>query len=275
MFKLYKTTTVGIIYAIANLLIFSSLKSQTLWLHQSMSKGISIEILRPDFKNGEDIGFITSTSFFTARFPISQTITVVGEIPFAVADFKNDQSSTEASLGNPYVGIELHERGAMYTTELGVRYPLIEPDFSSIEIFLSYITDFIDRAEAFLPEIIPFSGAIRYHNSAAFPLVINSRVATVVWVPKGDNGDNELWLLYSMQMGYKIAGTSITAGISGRWWASGEDGDFNDNSMHQAGLTATSRWGSFKPSLTFKLPLDQDLKDMIGYVLGINLSYFI
>lgn len=79
---------------------------------------MSIEWLRPSLK-GVNSSFLTSVLFATGRFPLSQRLTLVGDLPFAyfngdIERFRNipglQTSRSSTTIGNPYVGMEIQKK---------------------------------------------------------------------------------------------------------------------------------------------------------------------
>ncbi|MDZ7344110.1 MAG: hypothetical protein ONA90_06310, partial [candidate division KSB1 bacterium] len=89
----------------------------------------------------------------------------------------------------------------------------------------------------------------------------------------GGNGDATQWYLgYSAQIGYETQPFSASAGLTGRANLSEEGLDYGERSIHQLGFAANAGLGNFRPGIHFRLPLDDDLKESLDFVFGINLG---
>ena len=176
----------------------------------------------------------------------------------------------ETIIGNPYVGLEFRKPGSSVFTEIGGRIPVTPDDkFSASSIGGS--ADF-DRLEAFASDLLAITGKINYHNKNASNLVIRLRGGPTVWIPT-DEGDTELLLDYSAQVGYEGQQVSVIGGLTGRLIVTEEDLDFGERTFHHLGASASLNLGTVSPGIHFRIPIDEDLSDSIDSVLGLNLVF--
>lgn len=199
------------LFSLAIVLICSSLFdsqrifAQSIWLDKGHDKTISLEILKPDFDGDDNTTFATSASFLSGRFRATNNIFLVGEIPFAHlgvdSDFGRDDS--ENTLGNPYFGIELHGNNSPLYGEIGVRLPLAPDTDENEAAIVGLFTELVDRAEAFISDAIPISGAINYRHKNPTGFVLRLRGGSALWIETGEGDETELFLLYSVQAGYE------------------------------------------------------------------------
>jgi hypothetical protein len=130
----------------------------------------------------------------------------------------------------------------------------------------------VDRLEAFLPKTLPFSGMVNFHQVGPSGLAIRLRGGLSFWVftdKEAFDDDTELFASYSAQIGYESRQGSVMAGFTGRANLTTEDANFSERSVHQFGATASVGMG---PGVQFRLPLDEDLKDVLDAVFGIQLG---
>jgi hypothetical protein len=251
---------------------------QPIWLDRSTDKAITLEILKPNFSNGEGITFSTSAWFLTGRFAVGNTISVVGQIPYAYYGFDyNGSSESQDAFGNIYAGMEIHGRNSPVFGEIGVYLPTA-PNWdneSFAAAFLGIYTDLVDRAEAYSPEVTPVCGMINYYQKSAGGLVLHFRSGPSVWLDTGDNSDEtELYLLYAAQVGYAAPKVELLAGFSGRWWLSSGDAAENigEKTWHQLGFAGNIGLGNFRPGIILRVPIDEDYSDVIDFVFGLTLG---
>jgi len=268
----------------ATLQLTTSLSAQPIWLEQTSGNSIAIEVLKPNFKGDDDFTFISSALFLSGRFSLGGNLIFVGEVPLAHAnldDIKIVDPSTgetifeldfesETIIGNPYVGLQFHKPGSNIFTEIGGRIPVTPDDkFSASSIGAS--ADF-DRLEAFASDLLAITGKINYHNKNASNLVIRLRGGPTVWIPT-DEGDTELLLDYSAQVGYEGQQVSVIGGLTGRLIVTEEDLDFGERTFHHLGASASLNLGTVSLGIHFRIPIDEDLSDSIDSVLGLNLVF--
>lgn len=248
--------------------------AQSIWLDRSPDKMLALEILKPSLKGEENVSFTTAAYFLTYRTPLSKNVRFVGELPFAHGDFGRQVNffftrfGPGSTLGNPYLGVEVQREGSPMFVEIGARAPLTsDSQFQAVTTGLA--ADF-DRMEAFMPNTIPFTGMLNYRQKSASGLAFRLRGGPSFLV--GTSGGGSQWLLgYSAQVGYETRPFNLNAGLSGRANLSGE-GDYGERSIHQLGLSANLGLGQFRPGVHFRMPLDQDTREGLNYVVGINLG---
>jgi hypothetical protein len=258
------------IFLISNLHVFA----QSIWLDQSKNKTIAFEFLKPDFDSGEELTFLTSAMFLSGRFATSEKLYLVGEISFANygGEGYSGESYTESAFGNPYLGLEFYNQNKSISGEFGFRLPMAPKDENQSALMIGFLTDFVERAEAFVPETIPFNLFLNYRSVNESNFGYKVRGGITGWIPSGDRDENEWFLVYTLQGGYQTEQVNILLGISGRYWLSRENVEFSDSIFHQFVVTTNFNIESVRPGLILKLPLNENLQDMIDLVFGVSLA---
>jgi hypothetical protein len=255
------------------LVAFSLLSAQPLWLERSHKKTIDLEILKPDFEGEDNTTFATTCWFLTGQFPVSDKVRIIGEIPFSYYKSESEyfEREGENAFGNPYLGIELSGEDSPIFGEIGLRLPLT-PDEGSSALYSGAIAEFVDRSEAFARDILPIYAIFNYIKVEPKGFMFRFRGGPVAWFATGDRNDTEWFLLYSAQGGYQSQKYNFFAGLSGRWFLSLEDAEFSERTFHQFGISANVILGTFKPGILLKLPLDDDMRQILDLVFGITLG---
>jgi hypothetical protein len=263
--------------AIIVLLALSSLGAQSIWQDHTSREGITVEFLKPNYVDEEDLSFLTSVTFLSGRFPVTRNIIFSGELPFSYVNWDIPQGpnlGANQTFGNPYFGIELHLRQTPLFFELGVRAPLtadLEEENGEATIN-GGVTDFVDRAEAFATEAIPVAGFVNYILRSRTGFSLRLRGGPAFWIASGDREESETFILYSVQAFYETGAIRFGGGFSGRYIASLEDADFGERSMHQLTFGLDFILGLFRPGVYIRIPLDEEYKEMINTVFGISLG---
>ena len=270
------------LFSLVSVLICSSfihshgLFAQSIWLDRSHDKTISLEILKPNFEGDDNTTFTTSTLFLSGRFAVTNNISVVGEIPFSHFGIESDFSNAESenAIGNPYLGIEIHGEDSPVFGEIGLRLPLTpgHDDDNQNAVIVGVLTEVVDRTEAFVPDAFPISGALNYFYKNPTGFVLRFRGGPSGWIATSDRVESELLLLYSAQAGYESQQVSFVAGFSGRLILTEEDIDFGERTLHQLGLAANVAFGVVQPGISFRVPLDEDLTDILDFIFGLTLG---
>jgi hypothetical protein len=276
MKKIYRRSIL-IIVAIFVLSSDSPLRAQSIWQDLTSWEGITIEFLKPNYVESEEASFLTSTTFLGGRFPISRALVFSAELPFSYINWDVPQGpdlGAKQTFGNPYFGIEYHLRQASIFFELGARAPLTAKiDSENGEATLNgAITDFVDRSEAFATDTIPVTGFLNYVVSSRTGFSLRLRGGPSFWLKSGDREESETFILYSVQIFYETGMLRFGGGLSGRYIATLDEGSFDERSIHQLTFCLDIDLGALRPGFYIRIPMDEQLKDVVNVVYGIGLA---
>jgi hypothetical protein len=256
----------------------ATLPAQSIWLDRSHDQSLGFEILIPNFKTDDDEAVSGLAMFLSLRTPLSERIRLTSELPFVHGKIESNSfffriNESQSTFGNPYLGLEIGQKDSPVFGELGVRVPLASED--NFGATLVGFTADVDRLEAFLPNTLPIMGMLNYHRKekSGFSLRLRGGPSLLVYT-KADAGDDgsDLFIGYSAQAGYESERVSVLGGVTGRANMTEENADFGERSLHQLGFNASVGLGNVRPGIHFRLPLDEDLKDFLDFVLGLNLG---
>ncbi|UCG51420.1 MAG: hypothetical protein JSW58_14730, partial [Candidatus Latescibacterota bacterium] len=228
--------------------------------------------MKPNFEGDANRTFFTSANFLSCRFRF-QKVAIVGEIPFAHYGVDNGSSdSGDNALGNPYVGVELWSREDVFF-ELGGRLPVAPDDDEEggAAAMVGLFTDFVDRLEAFASDAVPIVAAFNYLYKGQSGLGFRLRGGTSFQIATGEREETEWFVLYGTQIGYWGPVVNFSGGLSGRLWVTEDAGSFGEQTWHQVVLALGFAPGVVQPSVNIRFPLDEDLSDILDWVVGINL----
>ena len=259
----------------------TELTAQPIWLDQTQPRSIALEVLKPNQPRKDNTTFLSSTLFLSLRLGISNNLVFVGELPFAYVkqDFDNNvPGNSDTQIGNPYVGLELAREDSPLFFEFGARIPLVASD--DLATFFGQLTD-ADRLEAFAPDVTTLLAAINFQN--VFPpkqIFLRARAGALLSLSTGQGveellnigDDSELFFLLSGQAGYDGKCLFLGAGLTGRLVLT-QEGNIGRRTFLQLGANARFKLGRFRPGLHFRLPLEDDLKEVLDFVGGVSLSY--
>lgn len=248
--------------------------AQSIWLDREHRPSVLTEIDFPNF-DGADSHFPTWVWFAATRLSIGETVSFVGELPYAHGKFGDAPFEvSEGSIGNPYLGVEIapHPTGVRF--ELGARLP-VASDTKEIPFIVGYFTD-VEREEAFVPDQIPVRVGIHYHHApeADSHVAYDLRFVPSAWIKTSDDflSESELFFGYGGMVRYEGEYARVGGGLTGRWNVTNDGASFGEASVHQLDLAADFLRGSVRPGVQVRLPLDDDLTNVLDSVIGVTVT---
>lgn len=257
---------------LATILAAAPAPAQTFLMNPTPEKGLWLEVLHPRFDRA-DVSTLSSAWYLSGRLPITEHAKLLFELPFAYVDadrgpFRDESGS---ALGNPLLVLELLASDAV-RVELGARLPLTPDDGDDAAQVLGAFADY-NRSDAFIPRIVPLSGALVLERPLAPAFTLHARGGLTLVLPTESDEDNATLLDYGLFGSYDAGGGRIGLGLMGRWLVSNEDlRRFSEASAHQLGLNVDVGTGRVRPGIMIRVPLDDDFSDALESVIGITLQ---
>ncbi len=267
-------------------LLSGAATAQNIWTSERDGSVVTLEYLRPTFKNNSTPILTAQTFTLSGRFQLHSGNIVKIELPYAIAhqdDYTFNYYSPYGSfsytypginsnaVGNLYAGIELRSEESESSVDLGLRLPMTSE--KEIAPPMAILTD-VDRYEAFVPNLLALNARYNYTTKSTDEFAFHFRLGPTLWINTKSNsgGDKtEVLLAYSLHGGIHTETFDCMAGYSGRMILTGS-GDPSERTFHQVGILASARIGSFHPGLYYRVPVDKNLKDIISGVFGVSLG---
>jgi hypothetical protein len=244
-------------------------EAQSIWLPRTSEPTIAIEGLKPFFDGGGS-SFFSTAWFLSGRVRVSNSVVLVGEVPFAFGKLDNEfvETDSDAAIGNIYFGAEFGSRSSPVFFELGARAPLAPDD--NVASVVGTFAD-LDRWEAFIPNLLPISGMVNYMNVSETGLLLRFRGGPLLWIPTESGGETELLGLLDAQVGYEdpMGKFGVKGGLTSRIVVT-ESGSFSDRTSFQGGVNAWFSLGRVRPGVFVLVPLDGELRDIVNVTVGLN-----
>ena len=133
--------------------------------------------------------------------------------------------------------------------------------------------DFVDRFEAFAPDVLSIVGAFNYRYRSGQGFGARVRAAPILDIPTQDGGDPELFVLYSLTAWFESDIIGAGGGFSGRALLTEDGGSVGQRTLHQLGLFANLKFGRWHPGAQLRLPLDDDLSQLINLVFSLSIGF--
>jgi hypothetical protein len=282
-------------------------RAQSLWLDREARTSVCVETRFPDEGNdysGSGGPATRYAAFVTARLPLRRNTWLVVEAAFArlveqetyLADFGDFATHTvnQASVGNPYLGLEFARRVTGLHYEVGLRPPLARRGAGSA-LQTGFESD-VEREQAFLDDTFSLRAGALYHRAAhaGSPIGYDVRAGATWQVPTADPlfavryGDaypfnlyyptkplesrHALFVEHAVEVRLEGQHAYVGIGVAGRWLANNGAGDYGSNSVEEFSFALEILRGPVHPGLILVHALDADLRSHVRDVLGLSLS---
>ncbi len=246
------------------------LHAQLYWFDDKGERAaIRAEFFRP-FIKATDLKALTGGFFFSASGKFGQSTRLEAEVPVAAGGLEG--TSSTYTFGNPYLGLRLHQPGKRFSTQLGVRFPLMaDLSLRSAAAVGAAAASDVDREESFFSKTLTARGGIELHPATAGALLTGIRLGTSVFIPTQEGGGNiEAFLDYGARIGIDNATLLAALALTGRWFVTSDNGGLAERTEHQITGSLDLRRGPVRPGVLFRIPLDQSDLD---WVLGLRLTW--
>lgn len=242
------------------------LGAQSPWTDRRADRILTFDVLKPEFDGPDDASFTTSVVMASVRVPVAARVFFVGELPFS---HYGDDFNSDDAVGSPYAGVEVRSANGRTFGEFGVRLPTASDNSAAL---VGFFTD-IDQWEAFVADVLPVSAAVNYRFKAPTGVVTRFRVGPTLWLDVGDNvTESELVLSYGYQLGYEGSAVSLMGGLSGRLVVTESDLDFGERTVQNLGVALTVGAGRVRPNVQLRIPLDEEVNDVLNAAVGLGLT---
>jgi len=247
------------------------LHAQFYWFDEKGDRAaLRAELLRP-FIKGTELKALTSGSFLSVSGKLGSSSRLEVEVPIATGGLKADPAGSQFVVGNPYLGLRLHQSGKAFSTQLGLRFPLMGDLSTRSEdaVRAAAVSD-LDREEAFFSKTLTARAGIELHPATSGSLLTGLRFGTSVFIPTQENGgDIEAFLDYGGRLGFDNASVLAAIALTGRWLVTSSAGSLADRTEHQLTGSLDLRRGPVRPGVLVRIPLDDSALDA---VLGFRLT---
>jgi hypothetical protein len=237
--------------------------------------GVSLEISKVSFDEDPHLSFGTMQLTLAARFRLAENMFFLFELPYVhtgrdvvYVPYYGIHSESSSTLGNPYLGVETSRPDGGPVFKFGMRVPLTsQTEYTAWSYGVAAARD---RWEAFGPKltIIQVGGGLQISRTNQYRLRL--LLLPTLMVP--NSGDPELFL--DMNTEFWITSRHVRAGIGlyDRYFVTESEHSFDARNELQTGLSFNAAIGTFHPGIHFRIPLDQNVKNVIDFTYGLNLT---
>lgn len=257
-----------------------SISAQSIWLPGMDEPYIGLEFLKPSFDTEDDFTFFTQAIILSGYFRTSESVVIVAEAPMmhvgvssrSVINFQNIivREASETGLGNIYLGLEAQIKESQWSIEVGLRAPTA-PEDNILSAVVGVLTAY-DRFEAYVPNILTMGALANVRQPEGSRTLFRFRAGPSLIIPTGDEGETDLLLSYSGQVGFQGKVVSLLGGISGKLFITQENLDFNERAFHHLTIAANFDAGAVQPGLLLRLPMSDVISQVLDTVIGLQVG---
>lgn len=266
--------------ALASVLGSSPLPSQQYWPDRAVGTVVRADFLKPFLKE-DGFQFLSGAVYFSGSGPVGKSLRIEADVPLArtgyhLATVPSSPSQSSVRLGNPYLGLRIHQSGRPLSGYLGLRLPLAGDPTSTagnLAMLVGALSD-PDRLEAFLPKVFSVRAGVELRSVSLGGMLIGAKLGPSLLVAtEGGGGDDaELFADYGVQGGYEGTAVRATVGITGRFIATESGGSLGERTEHVITGIVELRRGPVRPGLLIRVPLDKSVRETVGATVGFGLA---
>lgn len=271
MKKINKRYPITVILSVLTFWLNISVMGQSVWVDEwQKGSAAGFELLMPSIDNSVGADSPTSAVLLYSRIQLNDAISIKIDLP--ISHFSNTNDFSETDIGNPYLGFGLHEITPGLDLNIGIRFPLAP----SMEDASGLITGMLIEnynLGTYIPEAFSITSSFKYRWQNEKGLILNTGGGPDIVIPTNtDELDNEFLFNYYGQVLYGADNFGIGTGITGLFIVTEEDLSFGDRTIHDFGILGFYDFGSATLGSYFRVPLDDDLNDILSFVFGLNVN---
>lgn len=256
------------------LLLNSTSVAQSIWVDAEESKSlIGAELMIPAIDDMVTTEFPTSVVLLYSRIRLNDAVSIKVDLP--ISHFSVDGDLSETDIGNPYLGIGLHNMTPGLSLDMGVRLPFAPKNkLTEPESNLGLITGALienHNLGIYMPDTYSLTANFNYRWESDTGLILKVGGAPDLIVPNGDF-DNEFLFNYYGQILYGGSDFNIGAGLTGLYLTTEEGISNGDRTIYNLGLLGSYNFDAVKLGTYLRVPLDDDINDILNFVLGLNIA---
>lgn len=277
---LVKSWSCAGVLALASVIGSGSLPAQQYWSDRADGTVVRADFLKPFLKD-DGFQFLSGAVFVSGSGPAGKNLRFEADIPLARAGFgvttlPSTPSQSSLRLGNPYLGLRIHQSGRPLSGYLGLRLPLASDPTTTagnLAMVVGVLSDF-NRFEAFLPKVLTVRTGIELRSVSPEGMLIGTKIGPSLLVSTEDGGgdDAELFADYGVQGGYEGAAVRATVGFTGRLLATESGLSFAERTEHVIAGSVELLRGRVRPSVLIRMPLDKAVREETSVTLGFGLA---
>lgn len=243
-------------------------RAQSVWADDT-EKGSSfgLEFMIPSIDGSLDAKAPTSVSVLYGNYLIKALISLRINLPVSHIS-SGDLSETD--IGNPYLGVKMHDVTSGLDIDIGIRLPLA-PGEENAGLSTGLLLENYNLG-VYIPETFSITTNMKYYWKSEGGLILNVGGGPDFVLPRRD-ADNEFLFNYFGKVMYGNDELQIGAALTGLLIITEETLSFGDRTIHDLGILGSYNFGTLSTGAYLRVPLDDDLNDTLNFVSGLNIQF--
>ena len=239
-----------------------------------------VELQHPVFDDGDLSAWLANAGL---RVRVTRLVSLVGAVAVGRVGVEasppaRPDAEAATRIGNPYAGLRFDARTGPAWVELGAYLPTFKgEDRGDGLVALANLYGDYDRAEAFLSEAVAARLLVGTTLRSPRGTLLTLRGGPAMWFPTGERGSEiQVLIDYQAAVGVDVSRLTVQVGFTGRLNAKSQSAvgqSFGERTVHQAAAALGYRFAGAHPMLWVRLPLDQDLTEVLSMVLGLGVTF--
>lgn len=251
--------------------------AQSVWIDEGeRTSKVGIEAMIPSLSDfNSDVDFPTSAVVLYGQIRANDRLSIKIDLPVSHLSV-GDSDISETDIGNPYIGIAIFNKESSVLFDLGFRLPLA-PSFNISDpgnnagLFTGVLVENYNLGK-YVPETFSITSQIKYRWQNPAGLIVKFGGGPDLIFPP-DDADAELFLNYHSQFLFSTGDFRIGAGFTGLLFISENDISFGDRTIHDLGILSVYDFGPIEAEAYLRVPLDDEIRNDLNFVLGLNLLF--
>ena len=273
--RLASHVSVALLLAIGLHFLPGPADAQSLWLDRDHPTTILLEADHVDMDSTHE-KILTGVVFLDVRHEIAPGKALVVEVPYTRMETPfepfNDVDFTQASIGNPYFGVEIGGDSPLFG-EIGVRALLMSNSNRDTGArFVGLFSD-LPRSFAFFEDAVPIQAALNLRTPITSDIRARLRFGATAAVPTKSVHNTDLYGVYAWEIGYEGRHARIGSALSGWVLLKPAFGNLGSRTATQFEFHADFGGGRIRPGVEVRVPFGFIAEDFNSSVWGFSLAF--
>ena len=261
------------VYFVFLCLVFVSLPGQNYLLSPMADDHTQIRLTfgSPSFDTRTEYSLFTGIYNFYACTPLSEGLNFAVNVPIAGYSWEYESyGDSETGIGNISLAL-LGNNDAGEDSRLAYGGGIYLPSASQDIAYMGVVSNYY-RISDYLYDATIIYGQLGYEKKFPNNLFLGFEILPNYAIANGDREDSEFYLQYGGAVGVRSEKVGFTVELGGIRILTG-DYDEEDRSTHQMNMGVSYNFGITSAGLSYMFYFDDEIKDNVDGVLGIQLVF--